>query len=157
VGVAVEGMLAVTRRMAIHHALAVNLESAIVLSREVAKVMLRQRSGHILNISSVNGLSGARGMSVYSATKAGLDGFTRSLARELGGRDIRVNSIAPGYLATEMTRELTESRRQQILRRTPLGRLGTIDDIVGVVRFLLSPAASFITGQTFVIDGGLTC
>jgi 3-oxoacyl-[acyl-carrier protein] reductase len=156
-GVGLEGILTLTRAEDIHRALAVNLESAIVLAQAAAKVMLRQHRGHIINISSVNAVSGQRGVSVYSATKAGLDGLTRSLARELGGRGIRVNSIAPGYLATDMTKDLPEARRQQIVRRTPLGRLGTVEDVTGAVRFLLSPAASFITGQTLVIDGGLTC
>ncbi len=156
-GVGVEGVLTLTRASDIRQAIAVNLESAILLAQAVAKVMLRQRRGHIINISSVNGLRGNRGVSVYSATKAALDGFTRSLARELGGRGIRVNSIAPGYLATDMTDGLAEERRQQIIRRTPLGRLGTVDDVIGTVRFLLSPAAAFITGQTLVVDGGLTC
>jgi 3-oxoacyl-[acyl-carrier protein] reductase len=156
-GVGIEGVLSLTRHAAIHQALAVNLEAALLLAREVSKVMLRQRSGHIVNISSVNGVTGNRGMAVYSATKAGLDGMTRSLARELGSRGIRVNSIAPGYLATEMTKGMPDAHLQQILRRTPLGRLGTVEDIVGLLRYLLSPAASFITGQTLVIDGGLTC
>jgi 3-oxoacyl-[acyl-carrier protein] reductase len=119
--------------------------------------MLPRRRGHIINISSVNAIRGHRGITVYSAVKAGIDGFTRSLARELGDRGILVNSIAPGYLRTDMTSEMSEAQIDKIVRRTPLGRLGTIDDIVGAVRFLMSPAARFITGQTLVVDGGLTC
>jgi 3-oxoacyl-[acyl-carrier protein] reductase len=157
VGVMVEGMLTLTRLTDLHRALAVNLESAIVLSQACTKVMLRQHRGRIVNISSVNAVRGHRGVTAYSAAKAGLDGFTRSLARELGGRGIRVNSIAPGYLDTEMTTAMSQDQRQQIVRRTPLERLGNVDDVVGVVRFLLSPEAGFVTGQTLVVDGGLTC
>jgi 3-oxoacyl-[acyl-carrier protein] reductase len=155
--VGVEGILTLTRASDLHAAIAVNLESAVVLAQAASKFMLRQHGGHIINISSINGIRGQRGVAVYSATKAGLDGLTRSLARELGGRGIRVNSVAPGYLATDMTKGLSDERKQQIIRRTPLGRLGTVDDVVGVVRFLLSPAAGFVTGQTIVVDGGLTC
>jgi 3-oxoacyl-[acyl-carrier protein] reductase len=104
----------------------------------------------------VVGLAGYRGLSVYSATKAGLDGFTRALARELGGRGITVNSVAPGYLRTEMSHGLDERQLEQIARRTPAGRLGEPEDVAGAVRFLASEEARFITGVTLVIDGGLT-
>jgi 3-oxoacyl-[acyl-carrier protein] reductase len=118
--------------------------------------MLVQHSGTIINISSVVGLSGYRGLSVYGATKAALDGFTRALARELGEKSITVNSVAPGYLRTEMTENMEEIHLDQIARRTPLGRLGEPEDVAGAVQFLASPAASFITGHVLVIDGGLT-
>jgi 3-oxoacyl-[acyl-carrier protein] reductase len=114
-------------------------------------------AGAIVNISSVNAVRGNAGVAVYSATKAALDGFTRALARELGPRNIRVNSLAPGYFESDMVAGLTERRRRAIVRNTPLGRLGTIDEIADTVLFLLSPAAAFITGQTIVVDGGLTC
>ncbi len=152
-----EGVLTLSSPESIHQVLTVNLESVVRLSQACAKVMLRQHAGCIVNISSVNGVRGHKGVAVYSATKAALDGFTRSLARELGGRGIRVNSIAPGYLDTDMTREMPEELRQQIVRRTPLGRLGTPADVAAVVSFLVSPAAAFVTGQTLVVDGGLTC
>lgn len=137
--------------------LGLNLESMIHLSRYVSPLMLRQRDGVILNISSVVGIRGYKGVSVYSATKAALNGFSRSLARELGRRGIRVNSILPGFMETDMTRDMSDRQRDQIIRRTPLGRLGRVEDVVGLVGYLLSSQAGFITGQEFVVDGGLTC
>ena len=119
--------------------------------------MLSLDWGRIINISSIVGLSGYRGLSVYSATKAGLDGFTRSLARELGARNITVNSVAPGYLTTEMTEELDSRQTRQIVGRTPLGRLGSPEDVAKVVAFIASDNASFITGQVIVVDGGISC
>ena len=119
--------------------------------------MLNQNEGTIINISSIVGLRGFKGTAVYGATKAALDGFTRSLARELGSKGIRVNSIAPGFMDTDMTKNMTERKKAQIIRRTPLGRLGRVEDVTGIVKFLLSSEAGFITGQSFVVDGGLTC
>jgi 3-oxoacyl-[acyl-carrier protein] reductase len=119
--------------------------------------MIQRRGGCIINISSIAGIRGRTGVVVYSATKAGLDGMTRSLARELGPRGIRVNSVAPGYFESEMVNGLDEAVKARITRRTPLGRLATVDDIAAVVLFMMSPSASFITGQTIVVDGGLTC
>jgi 3-oxoacyl-[acyl-carrier protein] reductase len=118
--------------------------------------MLTQRSGRIINISSIVGLSGYRGLSVYSATKAALDGFTRAMARELGSRGITVNSVAPGYLRTEMSHGLDEAQLTQISRRTPAGRLGDPEDVAAAVRYLASPEANFVTGHVLVVDGGLT-
>ena len=157
-GIAADGVLATMRPDRIHDLLSVNLEGTLLLSRAVIRRMLTaNRGGAIINISSITGLRGYSGLSVYAATKAGLDGMTRALARELGPRRIRVNSIAPGYLETDMTTELAPDQRAAIIRRTPLARLGTAEDIVGAVVFLLSPAAAFITGQILAIDGGLTC
>jgi 3-oxoacyl-[acyl-carrier protein] reductase len=118
--------------------------------------MLVQRQGAIINISSIIAQRGFSGLAMYAATKAGLEGLTRALARELGSRQIRVNAIAPGYLETEMSAALDEGQRQQIIRRTPLGRLGQVADVVPCVEFLLSPGARFITGQVITIDGGST-
>lgn len=151
------GAFALTNIREIDDSLAINLRSNIVLARLCAPVMLLQRGGAIVNISSVNAVRGNAGVAVYSATKAALDGFTRALARELGPRNIRVNSLAPGYFDSDMVAGLSERQRRAILRNTPLGRLGTIDEIAEAALFLLSPAAGFITGQTIVIDGGLTC
>ena len=133
-----------------------NLKGTLYVTRQVSRRMLARRSGSIVNISSIVGLSGYRGLAVYSATKAALDGMTRALARELGSRGITVNSVAPGYLRTEMSHGLDESQLQQIVRRTPAGRLGEPADIARVVQFLTDPAASYLTGQVIVVDGGLT-
>lgn len=156
-GIATDGVLATMQPDQIEQVIAVNLTGTLLLTRLVVRQMVVRSRGSIINISSIIGLRGYAGLAAYSATKAGLDGMTRGLARELGPRNIRVNSIAPGYLETEMTHGLGENQRSQIVRRTPLGRLGTPDDVVGSVHFLLSPAAGFITGQILTIDGGITC
>lgn len=156
-GVAPEAMLSFMHPNDISNVLKVNLEGAIRLAQACVRPMMARGSGAIINVSSIMGVRGYSGLAAYSTTKAGLDGLTRSLARELGGRHIRVNSIAPGYIVTDMSSTLSEGHQKQIVRRTPLGRLGTCDDVVGVVKFLFSDDARFITGQTLVIDGGLTC
>jgi 3-oxoacyl-[acyl-carrier protein] reductase len=155
--VGVEGLLTLLRPEEIHRAVAVNLEGSLHLIQACARVMLGQERGSIISISSVNALRGHRGVSVYSATKAALDGLTRSLARELGPAGIRVNAVAPGYFESAMVHSLSEEQRQRIIRRTPLGRLATLEEIVAAVRFLAGPDARFITGQTLVVDGGFTC
>ncbi len=155
-GIARDGMIAMALEEDIDTVLDLNLRATFVMTRLVVRKMLLAGSGSIVNISSVVGTAGYRGLSIYSATKAGLDGFTRSLARELGSRGITVNSVAPGYLRTEMSHGLDEAQLQQIARRTPAGRLGEPSDIGSVVLFLTSPGAGFITGQTIVVDGGLT-
>lgn len=157
VGVAREGVLGMFTDDDLHTVIDLNLKGTLFVTRLVSRRMMARRSGSIINISSVVGLSGYRGLSVYSATKAALDGLTRSLARELGSRGIRVNSIAPGYMTTELSRELSSDQLEQIVRRTPLGRLGTPDDVTRVVRLLADPGNTFITGQVIVVDGGLTC
>lgn len=156
-GIATDGVLATMQPTQIEQVIAVNLTGSLQLTRLAVRQMIVRSRGSIINISSIIGLRGYAGLAAYSATKAGLDGMTRGLARELGPRNIRVNSIAPGYLDTEMTHGLGDAQRNQIVRRTPLGRLGTPDDVVGSVHFLLSPEAGFITGQVLVIDGGITC
>ncbi len=156
-GVAVDGVLTMLKDDDIDKVMTLNLESVIKITRACIKKMLIAKEGCIINISSIIGIRGYSGLSVYSATKAGLDGFTRALARELGARNIRVNSIAPGYIETEMSSTLGAEQRGQIIRRTPLNRLGKVEDVAGLVRFLLSPEAKFMTGQLLVVDGGITC
>jgi 3-oxoacyl-[acyl-carrier protein] reductase len=155
-GVARDGVLPLFADDQIDEVIDLNLRATVHTTRLVSRRMLRQGSGKIINISSIVGLSGYRGLSVYSATKAALDGLTRALARELGGRGITVNSVAPGYLRTEMSHGLDEEQLGQIARRTPAGRLGEPADVAAAVRFLASDEASFITGHVLVVDGGLT-
>lgn len=155
--IAADGILATMPEESIRKIVAVNVEGTLRFTRLVVRRMLLRRTGGvILNISSISSIRGFNGMSAYAFTKGGIDAFTRALARELGKQKIRVNSIAPGYYDTEMTNSLTAEQKQQILRRTPLGRLGRPEDVVGAVAFLLSDQASFITGQILVIDGGST-
>jgi 3-oxoacyl-[acyl-carrier protein] reductase len=132
-----------------------NLGGAFFTCRAVARPMLKRRAGVIVAISSVVGVHGNAGQTNYAASKAGLIGLTKSLAKELGGRGIRVNSVAPGYIATELTDALPEPAREAILAQTPLGRLGDPADVAQVVRFLVSDAAAFVTGDVLAVDGGL--
>jgi len=155
-GVARDGVLGLASDNDIDEVIDLNLKAPLHITRLVSRRMLLQGSGRVINVSSVVGVSGYRGLAVYSATKAGLDGMTRSLARELGPRGITVNSIAPGYLQTEMTHGLDERQLERIIRRTPLGRLAEPADVVAAVQFLASQEARFITGQVLVVDGGLT-
>lgn len=155
--IAQDGILATFPNVTTDHILQVNLHGAIYLAREALRVFLRQNSkGRIINISSIIGQRGYTGLAAYSASKAGLDGLTRALARENGRRGITVNSIAPGYMDTEMSAGLEAKKREHIIKRTPLGRLGNVNDIAPAVVFLLSDGAAFITGQTLTIDGGIT-
>ncbi|MEM5426185.1 MULTISPECIES: SDR family NAD(P)-dependent oxidoreductase [Paraburkholderia] len=156
-GVSHDGLLALMREDAIEQMIAVNLTGTILLTQSCTKWMLRANRGAIVNIASVNAIRGHAGVAVYSATKAALDGLTRSLARELGACNVRVNSVAPGYFESDMVQHLDEKARARIARRTPLGRLADTTDITNVVEFLISDRASFVTGQTVAVDGGITC
>lgn len=156
VGMARDGVLGLVRQDDVDAVIDLNLKATIIITRLVTRRMLTRGQGRIINISSIVGLTGYRGLSVYSATKAGLDGFTRSLARELGSRGITVNSVAPGYLRTEMSHGLDEAQLGQIERRTPAGRLGEPEDVAAAVQFLASPEAGFVSGTVLVVDGGLT-
>lgn len=133
----------------------VNLRGAFFLTRAVVKGMMKRRDGVILNISSVVGLSGNPGQANYAASKAGLIGFTKSVARELASRGIRCNAIAPGYIETDMTDALDERQTEALLERIPLGRLGSTDDVAALARFLAGPSARYITGQVITVDGGM--
>jgi 3-oxoacyl-[acyl-carrier protein] reductase len=151
------GLFPLMRLPDIDESVAVNLRTNVVLARLCTPFMVSRAAGCILNISSVNAVRGNAGVAVYSATKAALDGFTRALARELGPKNIRVNSLAPGYFTSDMVSGLTERQMRKLVHSTPLGRLGTIEEMAEAALFLISPAASFITGQTLVVDGGATC
>ncbi len=155
-GVARDGILAMSSDEDIDVVVDLNIKGTLYMSRLVSRRMLARRSGHVVNISSIVGRSGYRGLGTYSATKAALDGLTRSMARELGSRGITVNGIAPGYLKTEMSHGLDAGQMDQIVRRTPAGRLGEPDDIARVCQFLTDPRNGYLTGQVIVVDGGLT-
>ncbi len=139
-----------------HDVVDTNLSGAFNACKRIVPLMLRQRSGVIVNISSVAGLVGVPGQINYSATKAGLIGMTRSLARECASRNIRVNAVAPGFIRTEMTEGLSDSLKEASLERIPLKRFGEAKDVAALTCFLVSDAASYITGGVFVVDGGLT-
>jgi 3-oxoacyl-[acyl-carrier protein] reductase len=132
-----------------------NLRGTFNTARAVARKMLRLRSGTIVNLSSVVGVHGNPGQANYAASKAGIIGLTKALARELGSRGVRVNAIAPGYISTELTDVLSEEQRGLILQNTPLSRLGEPEDVARAVRFLCSDEAAFITGEVLLVDGGL--
>jgi 3-oxoacyl-[acyl-carrier protein] reductase len=138
-----------------HTVLDTNLASCFYTCRAVVRGMMRKRAGSIVNISSIVGLHGNWGQTNYGASKAGIIGFTKSLARELGSRNVRANVVAPGYVNTRLTDVLPEEARQAMLSNTPLGRLGEPEDVAGAVRFLCSDEASFITGEVLLVDGGL--
>ncbi len=156
-GVSVEGILSTLPVRDIERVLQVNLTGAICLARAALRQMMKSRkAGRVINISSITGSRGYTGLTAYAASKAGLDGFTRALSREVGRVGITVNSVAPGYMKTALSEGLDEKQLEQIVRRTPLGRLCELSDIVHLVRFLLSDDAAFITGQVLTVDGGLT-
>jgi 3-oxoacyl-[acyl-carrier protein] reductase len=135
--------------------LTTNLKGAFLTSKAAIRPMLRQRSGRIVNVTSVIGQVGNAGQANYAAAKAGLIGFTKSLAKEVGSRGITVNAVAPGFIATRLTEVLSDDVKAMLLERTPLNRFGTPDDVAGAVSFLVGPDASFITGHTLTVDGGL--
>jgi 3-oxoacyl-[acyl-carrier protein] reductase len=132
-----------------------NLSAAFYTCRAAARGMMRRRSGSIVNLSSIVGVHGNPGQTNYAASKAGIIGLTKSLARELGSRGVRANVVAPGYVRTRLTDVLPEEAQQAMLTNTPLGRLGDPADVAGAVRFLVSDEASFITGEVLLVDGGL--
>lgn len=135
--------------------LQVNLFGAFYCSREAAKIMIRQRSGRIVSLSSVNGVAGSPGQANYSASKAGIIGLTKSLAKELGGRNITVNAVAPGFIQTDMTAVLSDKVKEGILSLIPLQRLGEAEDVANLIAFLVSDDSRYITGQVIHVDGGM--
>ncbi len=135
--------------------IATNLKSAYNCSKAALKPMMRQKVGRIVNIASVSGLAGNGGQTNYSASKAGLIGFTKSLAKEVGGRNITVNAVAPGFVPTDLTASLSKNMLDEAIKMTPLGRLGTVEDVAYAVAFFASDEAAYITGQVLSVDGGL--
>lgn len=136
--------------------LAVNLKGAYNCIRAAAKPMMKARYGRIINITSIIGQTGAAGQANYAASKAGLIGLTKSIAKELGARNITCNAVAPGFITTDMTAELSDDFRAHVEKSAPAGRLGTPEDIAGAVVFLAEASSSYITGQTLTVDGGLS-
>ena len=134
---------------------ATNLRSVFLLSRAVLRGMMKARSGRIVNVTSVVGFTGNAGQTNYAAAKAGIVGFSKSLAREVGSRNITVNCVAPGFIETDMTRALAEEQVKKLVEGVPLGRLGRVDDVAQAVLFLCSPAAAYITGATLHVNGGM--
>lgn len=135
--------------------MATNLKSVFRLSKAVVRGMMKVRSGRIINITSVIGATGNAGQTNYAAAKSGVAGFSKALAREVGSRNITVNCVAPGFIDTDMTRALADEQRKSLLTQIPLGRLGNVDDVAQAVLFLASPGASYITGCTLHVNGGM--
>jgi len=133
-----------------------NLRGAFYMTRSLARGMMRRRAGSIVNIGSIVGLTGNRGQANYAASKAGLVGLTRSVALELASRSVRANLVAPGFVETDMTADLSEEARDSLFERIPLGRIGKPADVAKMVRFLAGPNAEYVTGQVIVVDGGLS-
>ena len=134
---------------------ATNLKAVFVLSRAVLRGMMKARAGRIVNVTSVVGFTGNAGQANYAAAKAGMVGFSKSLAREVGSRNITVNCVAPGFIETDMTRALSEEQVKKLVDNVPLGRLGRVEDVAQAVLFLCSPAAAYVTGATLHVNGGM--
>ncbi len=154
-GQSVDGLLVRLKDDVLDRLIEVNLKSAFYLCSAAARPMMKQRSGSIVLVSSIVGLTGNAGQSAYAATKAGLLGLCASAAKELGSRNIRVNAVAPGLIETAMTEKMPDAAREMLVQQAALGRPGTPQDVSGVVAFLCSGASGYITGQTIVVDGGV--
>lgn len=154
-GITKDNLLMMMKEDQWHDVIDTNLTSIYRLSKAVIRTMMKARKGRIINIASVVGLTGNPGQTNYSATKAGMLGFTKSLAREIGSRNITVNCVAPGFIDTDMTKELPEEQRDALISQIPLNRLGNPADIAAAVSFLSSPQAAYITGETINVNGGM--
>ncbi len=154
-GVTRDGLLARMPDADWNEVLSTNLGGVFHTCRAVARGMMKRRGGSIVNIASIVGLHGNPGQTNYAASKAGIIGFTKALARELGNRGVRANVVAPGYVDTRLTQVIADDMKELMLANTPLGRFGTPEDVAGAVRFLCSDEAAFITGEVLLVDGGL--
>jgi 3-oxoacyl-[acyl-carrier protein] reductase len=154
-GQSIDALLLRLRPETIDRMIDVNLKSAFHLCSAVARPMIKQRAGSIVLMTSIVGLTGNAGQAAYAASKAGLIGLAKSLAKELGSRNIRVNAVAPGFIETAMTEKMPDAAREFLIKQAALGRAGKPEDVSGVVAFLCSDAAGYITGQTLVVDGGI--
>lgn len=154
-GITIDGLLMRMKDEDLSRTLDVDLKGAIFCTRAATRQMMRARQGSVIMISSVIGEMGNAGQSAYAAAKAGLIGFTKSVAKELASRQIRANVVTPGFISTDMTEALTEAQKEAILRGIPLGSLGTPEDVASLVSFLASPASRYITGQVIGVNGGL--
>ncbi len=154
-GITRDGLLMTMKQEQWDEIITTNLSSIFHMSKAVLRAMMKKRGGRIVNISSVVGSTGNPGQTNYAAAKAGLVGFSKSLAREVGSRNITVNTVAPGFIDTDMTRELAQEQRDALASQIPLGRLGGADEVAAAVVFLASPAAAYITGETIHVNGGM--
>ena len=154
-GISEDGLILRLKKETLDRTLQTNLVSAILCSKEAARLMMKNRNGSIIQISSVVGEMGNAGQVAYAAAKAGMIGMTKSLAKELASRKIRVNAVTPGYIATDMTDALNEAQKTAITDKIPLGRLGSVHDVAELVGFLASPTSAYVTGQVIGVNGGL--